>query len=56
MEKYDLANRTHEILISPVHGIPNLAEIAENVPRSGLKLRLNLQLHKFIWGAEARGV
>src|SRR5580765_4874049 len=50
--KYDIANRTKEILISPVHGIENLAEIAEAVSRSGLKVRLNLQLHKYIWGAE----
>ena len=56
IEKYDLINRTKEILISPVHGIENLAEIAEAVSRSGLKVRLNLQLHKYIWGAEARGV
>lgn len=54
--KYDLANRAKEILISPVHGVESLAEIAQAVSRSGLRLRLNLQLHKFIWGAEARGV
>jgi len=54
--KYDLANRTKEILISPVHGIENLAEIAEAVSQSGIKLRLNLQLHKYIWGPDVRGV
>ena len=54
--KYDLENRAKEILISPVHGIPNLNEIAETVSRSGLKVRLNLQLHKSIWGADVRGV
>jgi len=53
---HDLANRAKEILISPVHGVENLAEIAELVSQSGLKLRLNLQLHKHIWGADARGV
>lgn len=56
ISKYDLENRCWEILISPVHGIENLAEIAEAVSRSGLKVRLNLQLHKYIWGANARGV
>lgn len=56
VEKYDLMNRTKEILISPVHGVENLHEIAEAVSTSGLKVRLNLQLHKYIWGAEARGV
>ena len=56
IEKYDLASRAKEVLISPVHGVENLAELAEAVSRSGLQVRFNLQLHKFIWGAEARGV
>jgi len=54
--KYDLQNRTREILISPIFGIENLAEIAETVSKSGLKVRLNLQLHKYIWGANVHGV
>ncbi len=54
--KYDLERRAKEILISPVHDIENLVEIVEAVSNSGLKVRLNLQLHKYIWGAEARGV
>ena len=56
INKYDLTNRTKEVLISPVHDIENLTEIAESVARSGLNIRLNLQLHKYIWGANARGV
>ena len=56
IEKYDLANRAKEVLISPVHGVENLAEIAEAVATSGLKVRFNLQLHKFIWGADVHGV
>jgi 7-carboxy-7-deazaguanine synthase len=56
IEKYDLENRAKEILISPVHGIENLQKIAETVSRSGLKVRLNLQLHKYIWGADVHGV
>jgi len=56
IEKYDLENRTREILISPIFGIENLREIAETVSRSDLKVRLNLQLHKYIWGADTRGV
>jgi 7-carboxy-7-deazaguanine synthase len=53
---HDLIGRTKAVLISPVHGIENLAEIAEAVSKSGLRLRLNLQLHKYIWGADTRGV
>jgi len=53
---HDLGNRTREILISPVHGLENLAEIATEISHCKLKVRLNLQLHKYIWGAERRGV
>jgi 7-carboxy-7-deazaguanine synthase len=56
IEKYDLQNRAKEILISPVFGVENLREIAETVSRSGLRVRLNLQLHKYIWGADVHGV
>lgn len=56
IEEYDLLNRSKEVLISPVHGVENLSAIAEAVSRSGLNVRLNLQIHKFIWGADVRGV
>lgn len=56
IDDYKLISRTKSVLISPVHGIKNLTEIAEAVATSGLKVRLNLQLHKYIWGAEKRGV
>ena len=56
ISKYDLETRAKEILISPIFGVENLAEIAESVARSGLKVRLNLQLHKYIWGADVHGV
>ncbi len=54
--KYDLENRAKEILISPIFGVENLAEISESVSRSGLKVRLILQLHKYIWGKDVHGV
>lgn len=56
IEKYDLPNRTRELLISPIFGIENLPQIAETVARSGLPVRLNLQLHKYIWGRDVHGV
>ncbi len=56
IDRYDLVNRAREVLISPIHGVENLSEIAEAVAKGGLKVRLNLQLHKYIWGSEARGV
>lgn len=54
--KYGLQNRAKEILISPIFGIENLPQIAETVSQSGLKVRLNLQLHKYIWGRDVHGV
>ena len=56
IDKYGLQQRAREVLISPVHGIEDLVGIAEAVSRSGINVRLNLQLHKYIWGADARGV
>lgn len=53
--KYDLTDRAKEILVSPVHGI-DLPLIADAISRSGLPVRLNLQLHKYIWGANVHGV
>jgi 7-carboxy-7-deazaguanine synthase len=56
IEEYSLSDRAKEILISPVHSIEDLSAVAEAVSRSGLRVRMNLQLHKYIWGADARGV
>ena len=56
IEEYALVDRAKEILISPVHGMEDLTSLAESVSRSRLKVRLNLQLHKYIWGADVRGV
>lgn len=56
IDRYQLEERAREILISPVFGCGDLAAIAESVASSGLPVRLNLQMHKFIWGADVRGV
>ena len=56
IDKYSLEDRTKEILISPVFGSADLPEIAKDVAGSGMRVRLNLQLHKYIWGADMRGV
>lgn len=55
IDKYDLVSRTKEILISPVHGI-DMRPMAEAVAQSGLRVRFNLQLHKYVWGADVHGV
>jgi 7-carboxy-7-deazaguanine synthase len=53
--KHSLAERL-PVLISPVFGQVPLREAAAWIVNSGLPLRLNPQLHKFIWGPKARGV
>jgi 7-carboxy-7-deazaguanine synthase len=56
IEKYDLERRARAVLVSPVFNIANLAEIAGAVAQSNMQVRLNLQLHKYIWGADMHGV
>lgn len=55
VDSYRLADRL-SVLISPVFGVVPLQEVAAWILASQLPLRLNLQLHKYIWGPEARGV
>ncbi len=45
-----------ELLFSPVWGSVEPRDLAAWVLASGLDARLSLQIHKVIWGAEARGV
>ena len=55
IERHGLAGRL-PVLISPVFGQVSLQEAAAWILASGLPVRLNLQLHKYIWGPEVRGV
>ncbi|MDQ4122837.1 MAG: radical SAM protein [Acidobacteriota bacterium] len=57
IEKYDLEARAKAILISPVWNEADLIEVANWVSASKLKnTRMQLQLHKYIWGADVHGV
>jgi 7-carboxy-7-deazaguanine synthase len=56
IDRYRLGERAPEVLISPVWGAVAWADLAAWVLASGVRARLQLQLHKLIWGAEARGV
>jgi 7-carboxy-7-deazaguanine synthase len=56
IEKYDLDHRTKAVLVSPAWGAVDLKNLADWVSASGLDIRMQLQLHKYIWGPEARGV
>ncbi len=50
-----LEGRVH-VLFSPVWGKVEPRALAAWMLESGIDARLSLQLHKVIWGAEARGV
>jgi 7-carboxy-7-deazaguanine synthase len=45
-----------QILFSPVHGSLDPAFLAEWILKDRLPVRLQLQIHKIIWGKDARGV
>jgi 7-carboxy-7-deazaguanine synthase len=45
-----------EVLFSPVHGAVDPKDLAAWMLASGVRARLNLQLHKIVWGADARGM
>lgn len=50
-----LAERT-EVLLSPSHGQVDPRDLVGWMMRDDLPARLNLQLHKYIWSPDARGV
>jgi 7-carboxy-7-deazaguanine synthase len=56
IKRHQLEKLAKAILISPVWGEVDLKEVADWVSSSGLNVRMQLQLHKFIWGPEKRGV
>ena len=56
IEEKRLESRTLAVLISPVWGQIDLQQLANWVAASGLNVRMQLQLHKYIWGPDVQGV
>lgn len=56
IRRYELEGRHAALLFSPVHGQVEPKALAEWLLASGIEARLQLQLHKLIWGADVRGV
>jgi len=54
--RHDLAGRAAAIHFSPVHGVMDARTLAEWVLADHLPVRVQLQLHKYIWDAATRGV
>jgi len=51
-----LHDRVPEVLFSPVHGVLDPRELVAWVLQDELPVRVQLQLHKYIWGKDAQGV
>jgi 7-carboxy-7-deazaguanine synthase len=56
VDEYQLEKRARSILISPAWEQINLQELANWIVESGMKARMQLQLHKYIWGPDVHGV
>lgn len=53
--QYQLERRS-TVLISPAWDKMDLKSLADWVSASGMNIRMQLQLHKYVWGPEAHGV
>ena len=56
IQRLDLERRAKAILISPAWGVIDLEQLADLIVASGLDVRMQLQLHKYIWGPDVHGV
>jgi 7-carboxy-7-deazaguanine synthase len=48
--------KRHQLLMSPSFGVVEPRDLSRWMLESGLQARLNLQIHKYVWGPDARGV
>jgi 7-carboxy-7-deazaguanine synthase len=54
--RYDLPSKARSVLFSPVHGALDLKTLSAWILADRLPVRLQVQLHKYIWGSDVRGV
>jgi len=54
--RHTLIGRCAAVLFSPVHGELDPKQLAQWILADRLPVRLQLQAHKYIWGAQTRGV
>ena len=54
--KHNLYEAVNEVLFSPVFGLMEAKTLVEWILQDQLPIRLNLQLHKFIWDPKTKGV
>lgn len=53
LDEYQLAAKVSDVLFSPSYGQQNPTQLAEWILQDKLPVRLQLQLHKFLWNNEA---
>jgi 7-carboxy-7-deazaguanine synthase len=51
LTEYDLVSRC-EVLFSPIHGELEPAQLADWIIKDNLPVRMQVQLHKYLWGDE----
>ena len=56
IDRYELADRCGTILFSPIFGRIEPREIVDSILADKLPVRFQLQMHKFIWPPNERGV
>ncbi|HEY0876644.1 MAG TPA: radical SAM protein [Vicinamibacterales bacterium] len=56
VSRYALADRVAAVLFSPVHDVMDARTLAAWILEDRLPVRLQLQVHKYVWDAQTRGV
>jgi 7-carboxy-7-deazaguanine synthase len=56
LRRHQLDRRAAAVLFSPVHGVQDPQALAAWILEDHLPVRLQLQLHKYVWEPTARGV
>jgi 7-carboxy-7-deazaguanine synthase len=56
MSRHELDRKVGAVLFSPVHGVLDPRTLSEWVLADRLPVRVQLQVHKYIWDAQTRGV
>jgi len=55
-QKHQLFSKVNNVLFSPVFGTLNPQQLVEWILKDKIPVRLNMQIHKFIWLPETKGV
>lgn len=56
IKEYNLIERANSVILSPAFNLYEAQRLAERILASGENIRMQLQIHKFIWHPTTRGV